>query len=1481
MTRPGPAGPVPEPAGPVPEPARPATESTQVVPGPANPANPARPADPADPGPEPAAPASLPAAPTGTSALEAAVIQVRDGQGRPVGAGFLVGDELALTCAHVVHAALGTPQGGEPATGALIEVTFPLLRAPAGAPAGEQRLRAQVEHWVPPQPSGAGDVAVLRLSTTVPGSRPLLLADEPEVWQHSARVFGFPAGRPGGVWHKAVLRARQAGGWVQADLDGGGYRVSRGFSGSPVWDERLEAVVGMMALAEEGEPPASYLIPTAGLLDAWPGLRRLALPPSPFRSLEAFGESDAALFHGRRSESEAVTRMVTAERWTAIVGPSGSGKSSLALAGVVPRFRARGHSVVVLRPSSGSSPAAGLAAELRELMEPGPAGTDPIERLVTVTEALRRPRGLADVVLPQVLRSRKSERLLVVVDQFEELLARGPDDVDELARILFGADLPDTVRVLTTLRADFLGAALAHPGLGPAFDGRRVYALGPMLGAQLREIVTLPVDAVPGVRYEPHLVERILDDTGAGPGPLPLLGFALDQLWKEQQRHTPGRLTHEAYEKVGGVAGALREHLAEVWAARIPESDEDAARRLFSQVVRVPVESATVTRRVAVRAELGEDAWRVAGRLAADRLLVVGRAPEGTDTVELIHEALITSWDKLATWVTEDRSFLVWRETLRQDRRRWEEGERSDDLLPTAAALTAAQPWLDQRADELTAAEREFLELGRRHHRTRTRRRRAFRSGLAVLVVLAVLFGTLYGYVSRQSREREAQANSRALTQFSQDQADFDPVLSAKVALAAYQASPTQEARSQLLREYLKYGYSTRVLSGLLGTIEQFQTSRDGNVVFARSTLGRAALFVHGLDGTVRREQFQVSQVVDAMVSADGSRAAYVTDGGEAGWFEVHPEADRVIGRVHRLPRVRHLMEYTFEFRNGFAMSGDGRLVVVRTDKDLMWWDLDRGTVGGRARVPADMAGKLWFGSGNRTLLVETYRYRQGHGGNSLVALDMATGKSRTVVGDADDILVSGDRSTVVVCRDSTDSGASYRLRRISDSAPLGRVFHGPDYASCHIAGVDATGHHVAVGSSGNMILADMDRGRTVGEATQLDGVGTTAWDLVSSGGKLFLAGHSGSLINYLDMSSVPDSAVVEEQRLTRDGRSSINVVDKGADKGARLQVRPTEADKDGKAPLTADVPRPRPYWLPQGSYHIVLSRNRDLLADWDSRNTVSVREVPTLRRTAHITVPRPKSIVGFQLFFDRNSRLVTVSGTVVQQWDPRTGRQLARLDIKPMVDGSTRASKPLTWLVTDYPADNQVAVLLYGDPTVRVVDLTTGRTTTTVKPLPTDSTGLQFDPTGRYLAVMRSGTIVELWRRDPLRRELGPLRSIAEDDRKPFVASFLDGKGHFVLGANSSVRVYEVGTRSYTASYDFGRAPSSSDLVVGSYVFRDLSPDGRTVLYQDSDNRGGALRFDPADWQRALCKVIGNERFSAEEKAGLPVRVPARPVCP
>jgi len=204
----------------------------------------------------------------GVRALDGAILRVFGTHGDPVGAGFLITDQLALTCAHVVTAALGLPDGTTPAALSRVEIDLPLL--PGSGP-----VTAAVKRFLPAQGPEAGDVAVLGLDATVDGSRPvrLLESQKSDLWDHPARAFGFPAGRPDGQWHRGVLRARQASGWVQADLaDVNGYRVTFGFSGTPVWDDALGGVVGMTVEAETIGTPVSFLIPTDGLLAEWPDL---------------------------------------------------------------------------------------------------------------------------------------------------------------------------------------------------------------------------------------------------------------------------------------------------------------------------------------------------------------------------------------------------------------------------------------------------------------------------------------------------------------------------------------------------------------------------------------------------------------------------------------------------------------------------------------------------------------------------------------------------------------------------------------------------------------------------------------------------------------------------------------------------------------------------------------------------------------------------------------------------------------------------------------------------------------------------------------------------------------------------------------------------------------------------------------------------------------------------------------------------------
>lgn len=716
----------------------------------------------------------------------------------PAGVGFLVTGEFALTCAHVVRDALGLAEGTRPSEEAEITVDLPLVPAPAGGGV----LTARIEKLIPRQPMGAGDVAVLRLTAPVPDAQPVRLAEAEDLWHHRAGVFGLPDGRPDGVWHNGLLMASQASGWLQMNLDpaSGGYVVSPGFSGGPVWDETLGAVAGMMVAAEAGAPAVSYLIPTGRLAVEWPKLRELLLPPSPFRSLKPFEESDQALFKGRQEDNERIAKAVGQRGWTTLIGPSGCGKSSLARAGVVPLRRKAGEIPVVIRPARGSSPLRALAAGLMPLLEPGTSETGRLTQADDLAGRLTRD-GLHDIV-PIVLETHNATRLLVIIDQFEELLDLGDGDIVPLVALLSPGRRPAQVRVLATLRADFVETVLSHQILGPlvsqTFEG-----LMPMNRDQLAQAITAPVQAVPGVCFEPDLAEQILKDTGTNPGALPLLGFTLDRLWSTQ---AGGMLTFAAYRALGGVAGALAAYAEQAW-ADIPDTDKPAARRLLLRLVRMPIGSEAATRRVVPRAELGDDEWRVAQLLAAARLLVINTRissncedPPGfeAESVELAHEVLITAWPEIAQQVSADNAFLTWHESLRHDTDRWEKADRDEELLPARPALDAANLWLPQRARELSQPERDFLRLGRARRRSRTRRRRAVIAAVCALALAVAVVGAVSVRLNNDNARASAVARANNLAAAAVAAEPSDPGLAGQLAIAAYRTSPTQAAVTQL-----------------------------------------------------------------------------------------------------------------------------------------------------------------------------------------------------------------------------------------------------------------------------------------------------------------------------------------------------------------------------------------------------------------------------------------------------------------------------------------------------------------------------------------------------------------------------------------------------------------------------------------------------------------------------------------------------------
>ena len=226
-----------------------------------------------------------------------------------------------------------------------------------------------------------------------------------------------------------------------------------------------------------------------------------------------------------------------------------------------------------------------------------------------------------------------------------------------------------------------------------------------MTRSELAQAVTRPAEQV-GLAFEPGLAERILDDVGDEPGHLPLLEFVLRYLWEERHH---SQLLHEAYEKMGGLQGAVA-NKAEQFYSRLSGPEQEAVQRLFLQLVR-PGQEAEPTRRRERLAEIPEASRALVKRLADERLLVTSIAAEtAEETVEVAHEALIRHWDSLKSWLGRDREFLFWRERLRILVSEWQRAARNKSSLLRGPALVEARRWFDERKLDLSELERQFIK---------------------------------------------------------------------------------------------------------------------------------------------------------------------------------------------------------------------------------------------------------------------------------------------------------------------------------------------------------------------------------------------------------------------------------------------------------------------------------------------------------------------------------------------------------------------------------------------------------------------------------------------------------------------------------------------------------------------------------------------------------------------------------------------------
>ncbi|MGW6930793.1 nSTAND1 domain-containing NTPase [Lentzea sp. NPDC054927] len=526
------------------------------------------------------------------------------------------------------------------------------------------------------------------------------------------------------------------------------------------WRQRWHDVAAELAIAEQ--------VPPAGEEEG----------PAPYVGLAAFGAQDADRFFGREAVVDTLLARLGRQRFVAVFGASGEGKSSLLRAGLAPRIRA-----VVFTP--GPNPVEECAVRLAS--HTGRAPGQVYEELLADPRNLHR---FVRCVSPD-------EDLVLVIDQFEEVftLCSDPARRSRFIEVLLAAvSAPNSrTRVVLGVRSDFYPHCAQYPTLARALTDAQIL-LGAMTPDELRRAITQPATKT-GCSVESALLTTLVAEAAGRSGVLPLVSHALLETWRRRRGHT---LTLAGYQVAGGIHGALARSAETVFAALIADQ-QTVARQLLLRLTALG-EGTEDTKRRIDRSEVPE-MGPVLDVLAGARLITLGE-----NSVEITHEALFRAWPRLREWLAEDRDGLRIHHQLTEAARIWDELGRDTGALYRTTRLAVTSEWVDRVRPGLTKRELDFLtasQVVENAERTATRRRtrqlRWLAAGLAALLVVATV-GAGIAVQQRHKAERRTQwALSQQLAALSQEQAATYPKESLRNALRAYNAYPGVEARSRLL----------------------------------------------------------------------------------------------------------------------------------------------------------------------------------------------------------------------------------------------------------------------------------------------------------------------------------------------------------------------------------------------------------------------------------------------------------------------------------------------------------------------------------------------------------------------------------------------------------------------------------------------------------------------------------------------------------